>query len=415
MESFFSTIAESLNDPHKFFEVLLILMVAIWVSGRVFRAMKLPAVLGEILAGVLIGPAVLGIVPITETVMILADLGVFFLMFHTGLETNSKELMKNAKTSLMISVFAIIPLFSIGFYILYGLMDYSLLTSLFMAGVIPLNSIPVIISVLKSFNIHKSKIGHAALGATVANEMILFIVLSIILVVANTGSFSAGTLLFIIAKVILFFIITLFVGRKILPYLTFIFKKGKKGFTFAMIIALIFGLFAEAIGLHIILGAYLAGMFIREQIQNEAVMVKIEDRFYGISYSFLGPIFFAVVGMNVEFEILFTVPLFIITLLIMMLGFQWVGSTAAALLSKKFTFAEGSVISFALTGRGGTEIIIAKVGLMTIVAATGESLLPNELFSSVVMLAFLTTLVMPLFIKLFVGKLEREEHQRVGI
>ena len=91
----------------------------------------------------------------------------------------------------------------------------------------------------------------------------------------------------------LFFVGTLILGQLILPYFSkFLNTVGGKGFTFALIVALTFGLFAEFIGLHIILGAYLGGMFVREEINKKVVFKKIEDRFFGISYSFMGPIFF---------------------------------------------------------------------------------------------------------------------------
>ena len=397
-------------DSNHVFELLLFLMLVIWLSGRLFRSLKLPPVLGEILAGVLVGPAVLGIVQDNDIIRILAELGVFFLMLHTGIDTNSKEFFRHAKLALPVAVFTIIPLATASFFLVHSFLGFELLPSLFMAFVVPLNSIPVIISLLKGYDINKTRIGHTALGATVANELILFVGISGLIAVAQMGEFSLFSLLFVVLKIFLFFSVTLLVGIKILPSFSSIFNEnGKKGFTFAMIVGLSFGLFAEIIGLHMILGAYLAGIFIRQQITNETIMKKIEDRFYGLSYSFLGPVFFAFVGMTISFDILWEHPFFIFLLFLMMVGIQWIFSGSAARYLGKFSWAESSLVALSLTGRGGTEIIVAQIGLTTIIVGSNSPLLPESLFSSIVLLAFLTTLIAPFLMRPFVKRLQKEE------
>ena len=106
----------------------------------------------------------------TEVIRILADMGVFFLMFHAGLDTNARELYSRAKVSIAVCIGGIIPLFSLSYFIL-SYFEYSLTATLFMSAVLSLNSIPVIVSVLKKFNLKKDKVGHTVLGASVANEL----------------------------------------------------------------------------------------------------------------------------------------------------------------------------------------------------------------------------------------------------
>ncbi len=98
------------------FETLLILMVVVWVAGKVFRMLNLPVLFGEVLGGILVGPMVFGLVePNNETIILLAELGVFFLMLHAGLETNPKELLNSSKKSILISLGGIVVPFSLGF------------------------------------------------------------------------------------------------------------------------------------------------------------------------------------------------------------------------------------------------------------------------------------------------------------
>jgi Kef-type K+ transport system membrane component KefB len=177
-----------LPQPDEIFQILLILMVVIWSTGRLFHHLKLPAVLGEILAGILVGPAVLGLVPVdSEAVKVLSELGVFFLMFHAGLDTDPREIFPRLKSSILTAIGGMIPIFA-GVLAIAHFTAIPTISALFLAMVLSINSIPVILSMLKSFHLHDTKIGHTVIGSSVANEIILFVVLSVLLSVAYVGS-----------------------------------------------------------------------------------------------------------------------------------------------------------------------------------------------------------------------------------
>jgi Kef-type K+ transport system membrane component KefB len=392
------------QDAHHLFELLLVIMVLVWVFGRIVQRMGLPRVLGEIFAGVILGPIVTGLDMDTDVIRILADMGVFFLMFHAGLDTNPRELYSRAKVSTCVCLGGILPIFSLS-YILLVHSGYSVMTTLFMCSVLSLNSIPVIVSVLKKFKLMQHKVGHTALGASVANELLLFVVVSIILAMGQDGYFLLSDFIFIFTKVILFFVGTLILGQLILPYFSvFLNTVGSKGFTFALIIALVFGLFAQFIGLHIILGAYLGGMFVREEIRKKEMFHKIEDRFFGISYSFLGPIFFVYVGMTISFEILFEKPLLLLLLFLTVLSAQILGSGLTAKFFGNYSVQDSAFTGVGMIGRGGTEIIVAGIGFQ-------QGLLPIELFSAVVEIAFLATFLMPFLLMLSKKIPQKEEEE----
>ena len=373
-------------------------MVVIWTSGRVFARFKLPSVLGEIMAGIVVGPTVLGLVHETEAVKVFAELGVFFLMFHAGLDTNPKELFRSSKSSIVIACGGVVALFFFGFFLMQSL-GYELLTSIFMGTITSVTSFPVITRVLSDLKLKNTKLGHTVLGATIVDDIIVFIMLSIVIAMAQTGNLEVITIIIILFKVIIFFLGTLFLGLKILPKFTPILNKsGTKGFTFALIIALVFGLFAEIIGLHVILGAYLGGVFVRQEIENPHAFNKIEDRFYGIAHSFLGPIFFASVGMAISFSVFHENPLIVFLLFLVIIFGQWVGTGGTAYLVGNFNFREASAVAVSMSGRGVMEIIIATIGYNTWVTSengTQERLLSQELFSAVVAVSIIITFIMP--------------------
>ncbi len=392
--------------PEDNFQILLILMITVWGAGRIFKFLGLPPIPGEILSGIIVGPAVLGLLnseQIHEEIQLLAELGIFFLMFHSGLDTDIHRFIKQAKPSILIALGGMLPLLIFSFSFLFFFMNWNILTSLFVASILCLNSIPVILSVLKKYKLNHSSLGSTTLGAVVANEIILFIIISVIISIAQTGNFSSEIILLTILKVIGFFIISLFIGKKLLPIISphILNKSGSKGFTFALIIALFFGILAEFIGLHMILGAYLAGMFVREEITNEEIMKKIEDRFYGLSHSFLGPIFFASIGMAISFSHVYDQIFFILLFLFFIYFFQTIGSFLAAKL-QSFSFKDSFLIGTLLTGRGSTDIIVAQVGFSTILAFSGESIISEKIFTVMIIVSFLSTIIMPLTVKYLV-------------
>ncbi len=384
------------------FQVLLILMVTVWGAGRITKWIGLPPVLGEILAGVLIGPSVLGVLENSEVITVLAELGVFFLMFHSGLDTHLNGFLKRAKSG------SAMALGGIGFIFLltaiwlgwFSPTNYSFLTITFVGCVFALNSLPVISSVLKSYKIRQHKIGLMTIASSVFDEIFIFIAISIVIVAAQSGSLDLITFSWILFKVGAFFGVSFILGRLLLPIVSprILNKSGSKGFTFALIVALFYGVLAERIGLHSVVGAYVAGVFVRAEIQNNEVLKKIEDRFYGLSHSFLGPIFFASVGMMIPLSLLLEswIPVLIGTVLVFV---GQVFGSGVVMKQFGFTWRESIISSSVLVGRGSTEIVLAGIGFSTIVATTGEPLIDQNLFGILIGVSFFTTLIMPILVK----------------
>jgi len=397
-------------QPHSNFEILLVLMVVVWGAGRIFKALKLPPMLGELLAGVLIGPQVLGLLEVQETIVLLAELGVFFLIFHAGLDTDIRELLGRVKVSTALAFGGMIPLMALLYYLIVSL-GYPSITAAFVAVMMAFPSVPIMVSILKSYKILKSKIGHAALASAIIAELTLFTLLSVVLVSAQSDGLNAMQLALVISKVAFFFGAALILGRILLPIISpyILNRSGSKGFTFALIVALLFGIIAEMIGLHVILGAYMAGMFVREEIQDDDLMRKIEDRFYALSHSFLGPIFFAWVGMSINLSALSNYGAIVAALVLVILSGQILGSLVGSYLVRSLTQAEKYLTSIVLSSRGSTEIAVAQVGFSTLVLASGEKLLPESLFVSVVAATFLIMLLVPLIVRFELAKFPKTQ------
>ncbi|MDH3324428.1 MAG: cation:proton antiporter, partial [Candidatus Peregrinibacteria bacterium] len=158
---------------------------------------------------------------------------------------------------------------------------------------------------------------------------------------------------------------------------------------------LVLGELAELVGLHAIVGAFLAGLFIRQEVFEPRVFNKIEDRIYGLSYSFLAPIFFASLAFYLDFSALQTAPWFTLAIILTAMLGKIIGAGGAALL-QKMTFREAATIGIIMNSRGAVDLAIASIGIST-------GIISKDVFSILVIMAFSVTLVSTLTLR-FAGE-----------
>lgn len=365
------------------FTDLLILMVVIWTTGKVFRHFRLPVIFGELIGGIIVGPALLNLVAVdSEVIKIVAEFGIFFLMLHSGLETDPDELIGAGKKAILIGLgAAAVPFF--GGYYTTLLFNYPPATAFFVGMGISISAIAISARVFKDHKMLNYKVAHLTLGAAIIDDILALVLFSVAINIAETGSIALVPLMTLIAKVIAFFIIVIWGGNKISPYLNKVIRFKNKGFTLTLIIALLMGMIAEAIGLHMIIGAFLAGLFVREEVIDTHTFEKIEDRVYGMSYSFFGPVFFASLAFHLDFSAFYNVPLFTIVILLVSILSKILG-TWIITGPMKMKPAETLAIGISLSSRGAVELIVASIGLQM-------GIIDKNIFSILVLIAFVTT------------------------
>jgi len=365
------------------FQALLILMVTVWVAGKIFRSLHLPVLFGELIGGIIVGPLVLNIIdPHSVTIELLAELGIFFLMLHSGLEADPHELLSSSKKSILIALGGVIFPF-IGGFLVGHIFGQSMITSLYIAMCLSITAIAISARLFKDQKIQKSKAAHITMGAAVIDDILALILFSVVLSLHETGEVAIIPLLYLIIKITLFFVVVLWGGMKLSKYMGKVLHD--KGFTFALIVALVLGLVAEWIGLHMIIGAFLAGLFIREEVLDPKIFDKIEDRIYGLSYSFLGPIFFTSLAFYIDFTAIYTAPFFLIAVIIVAIAGKVIGAGLSAYL-QKISLNNSLIIGFAMNSRGAVELIIASIGLQ-------KGIIGQDVFSILIMMGFVTTMV----------------------
>lgn len=374
--------------------LLVIILVAAKVSGYLSTLIHQPAVFGELLVGVLLGPSLLNITQlsfITNThvgdfISEMGEIGVLLLMFLAGLELHLKDLAKNTRVSATAGILGVIlPVgMGLGFGELTG-MDFN--HGMFLGLTLGATSVSISAQVLIELKKIQSKVGLAMLGAAVFDDILVILLLSTFLAFLGGGS-NFGEIVMVFVKMVVFLALSVGVGLWLLPLITRWTSKlpiSQGVATLALVIMLIYGLAAELLGgMAAITGTFIAGLMFARTPEKGI----IETNLHSMAYAFFVPIFFVSIGLSVNLRTLDIQALWIILgiTVIAILG-KIVGAGGGALLSK-FSWRESLQLGIGMISRGEVGLIIAKLGL-------DSGYLSADVFSAIVGMILITTLVTP--------------------
>ena len=390
---------------------LLILLAGIWLVAITLRPLGLPTVMGELIVGVLVGPAVLGLIEPSEAIQLLAEIGIFFLMFHAGIETQPLEFYDALKRSLGVAIVGAIVPFSVSFglALLFGL---DMVGATFVGLTMTATAVVITLTSLKDLKLANTRVARVIIASCVIDDLLTLVFFGLVIGVLSGGTFEPVSIVITLLKVIGFFAVSLILGRFVYPRLTLPFRsEGGKGFTFVLCTALAAGLFAEAIGLHMILGAYMAGLFFEDKVAHPNLVRIVKDRAYGIAYSFLGPIFFMTLGFSITFDISSSGVAFIILLTTVVIVGQSVSAGGMAL-RMGMPPREALTVGVGMCGRAEMAFIIATLAL-------AQGAIGQPIFTVLILTAFILNLFTPLALKgcaaLLEGKAVRQADATSGI
>ncbi len=370
---------------------VLFLLVVVWIVGELFERINLPAVLGELLAGLLIGPAILGLSGPTEGLDMLAKLGMFFLMFYAGLETDPKKLFKVSKAAILIGIVGTLVPFFLGAMVVIAL-GGTTLQGIFIGAAISGTSMVTKSRILHDLKLLKTKLGNTIMGSAMVDNLLSFIILAVAIksvIIGRVSFFDAG---FTLLEAGTFFFLSLFIGYKLYPAITGFMKQHTvRGFTFAIIVGLFFAFLAEMMRIHFIIGAYLAGLMVREEIVGQRLYSKLKERMMAITLGFLGPLFIVSVAFKVDFSALASNPVLFFSVFLAAFVGKIIGAGTGAVLSGK-KLKDAYTIGVGMNGRGTVELVLAMVGLEL-------GILTVSHLTILVLVAFITTIIVPFALK----------------
>jgi Kef-type K+ transport system membrane component KefB len=385
---------------YKYLFDLALILISTKLLGLLTRRIQMPQVVGALLAGLIMGPAMLNILHETNFIHQMAELGVIVLMFTAGLETDMKELEKTGKASMVIALLGVVvPL--VGGFIVATLFNkgsqadaHIVMQNIFIGIILTATSVSITVETLKELGKLNTKVGNAILGAALIDDILGIIGLTVIISLAD----PTVSILWVLIKIVLFFVCSIAIGFIFYVLFGKWVEKYDKGLRRFVIVAFVFCLLLafvaeEFFGVADITGAFIAGLI----ISNTQKTKYIAARFDTMSYILLSPIFFASIGIMIEMPkmsgsiIWFTVLLLVVAVLSKVLG--------CALGAKlcKYSNKEALRIGIGMVSRGEVALIVASKG-----AAVG--LMSAAFFGPVVVMVVVTTIITPILLKLVFRK-----------
>ena len=340
----------------------------------------------------------------------LADLGMFFLMLLAGIRMEPLDFATSSRSAIFIALGGmLVPVaagFGLGILVLPD-SSHKIAQCLFLGVALAITAVPVAVRMFMDLGALESRVGKAVIAAAIWDDVLSLFLLALLLAAISgdgTGAFSFGGLLQVIGKVLLFFAVTLPVGLYVFPLVGRYFRHlsfPEVDFTMLLVGALAYGVFAEYMGLHIIIGAFLAGMFFHPKVVDAEIYDRVEQQMSGITRGFLAPIFFVSVGFTLDFSVVAQVPVFVVSLTLLALASKVIGSGFPAYWAG-FSKRESMLVGIGMSGRGAVELIIAGVALEAGLFSqpTTPDAIVQGLFSAIVIMAIVTTIATPIALRL---------------
>lgn len=376
---------------------LAIILLSTKVLGIVTKKIHMPQVVGALLAGLILGPAVFGVVHESQFIEQLAEVGVIVLMFSAGLETDINELKRCGKASFVVALFGVLFPLAGGFIVaalfnngsFSGLDTKSLLENIFIGVILTATSVSITVETLQEMGKLKTRTGTVVLGAALIDDILGIIILTIITSAAG-ATVQIG---FVLLKIVAFFLFAAVIG---VPFYHFFNRYSRMhnekrrfpiiAFAFCLVVAYIAEHF---FGVADIAGAFIAGLVISSTAHSK----YIRRRFEILSYLLLSPIFFASIGINVSFgSMSANLLVFSIVLLFVAVLTKVVGGGLGALMNK-YSKRESMQIGVGMVARSEVALIVANKGVTA-------GLLRSVFFAPVILMVVVTAIVTPILLKL---------------
>lgn len=390
-------------EASEFFLKLLLIILSAKLFAEVFARLRMPSVLGEVTAGIIIGPSLLGFIEPDATLHLLAEIGILLLLFEVGLETDVGRIIKVGVQSILVALTGVIVPAISGFYLAYSWFGLELIPSLFIGGTVVATSIGITVRVLADLKKQNTVISQIVLGAAVLDDIIGVVILAVLYDFAVKGAVSIADTVRIVVFISIFLVVAPIIAKLFVPMMAKLSATSRtKGMIPTLIVAMILGLavISHKVGAPEILGSFAAGVALARRFflpfgssiehYSRDIAKKIEDSMTPIIDLFV-PVFFVMVGVSLNFRVIdfssgafwgFSGVLTIAAILAKMASGLWVKGGWNCKLSA----------GMAMVPRGEVGLIFAEVGKR-------NGIFDDSVYAVVVFVVAITTLLAPLALK----------------
>jgi Kef-type K+ transport system membrane component KefB len=363
---------------------VFVVLLAAKFGDELFKRIGQPALVGEILAGVIVGPSVLGIVEPGEVLEVFAELGVVFLLFWVGLETRISEMRAVGGIAARVGVAGVVLPFVAG-YGIGEVLGESTETKMFLGAALVATSVGITSAVLLDLGALGTRAARTILGAAVIDDVLAMVLLAVAVGLAESGGVDLTSIAVVVGLALAFIVFFAIGGTRLLarrPQLLHAPRFSESPLLPAVLICLGLAAFAAQIGLAAIIGAFLAGMIVAETKEQSPIEQEVAPL-----YAFFPPFFFAFIGLEVDLDAFADGETLL--LLIVVTAIAAITKFAGAWLpARALSRSEGLVVGIGMVPRGEVGIIVASIG-----AAAG--VVDAQLFAVIVGMSILTTLLVP--------------------
>ncbi|MCK9915120.1 cation:proton antiporter [Microbacteriaceae bacterium K1510] len=409
-------------------------VLALMVVGRLLGELMLrwgqPAVMGQLVAGLLLGPSLFGLLapdlqhmifPKTPEQKAMIDgvsqFGILLLLLLTGMETDLKLVRQTGRASIYASIMGIIVPFACGVALGEMLPDYllpdpekRLITSLFLGTALSIASVKIVAAVVREMNFLRRVVGQVILASAIIDDSIGWIIVSVIFSLALHGAIEPLSVAQSVIGTILFMVASFTVGRRLvffaIRWVNDTFVSEFAVITAILVIMSVMALITYLIGVHTVLGAFVAGILVGE---SPILTKHIDEQLRGLITAFFAPVFFGIAGLSADLTILADPQVALLTTGLIVIAS--VGKFSGAFIGAELgglTRREGFALACGMNARGSTEVIIATVGL-------SMGALNQDLFTMIVAMAVITTMAMPPTLRWALSRIpmRKEEKERL--
>jgi Kef-type K+ transport system membrane component KefB len=392
---------------------LLLMFAAAKIMGELFERIKQPAVIGEILAGILLGPYIFGMIDPSQVeafkvYQVLAEIGIIILLFRIGLHTKVDEIIRVGPTSLVVAILGVVLPFFFG-YLFTLTAEHTTVEAMFIGAAMVATSVGITARVLADLGVLDTRVARIILGAAVIDDILGLLVLAVV-TGAGKGAISYVNIGLVILEVVGFVIFVIIIGKRVIPLVgpKLDFFRSKNA-PFALAVMFCLGLSAVASFIHLaaIVGAFMAGMVLAGLDIQFGLSLKFESL-----YDFLVPFFFVVMGTQVDLSVFTKFDLIqaaVILTIFAVLG-KLIGCGLGGI---TLGLKEASLVGVGMVPRGEVGMIVASIGL-------SMGVISSDLYSIVIFMVIVTTLLTPpvlakMISKGFVRKKEEEEVEEIPV
>jgi Kef-type K+ transport system membrane component KefB/nucleotide-binding universal stress UspA family protein len=416
-------------------EVILIAEIALLLFvgrglGELMQRIGQPSVIGQLLAGLILGPSLFGwLMPAAHHFLFpdtpaqksliagLSNVGVMMLLMLTGMETDIKLARRVGAPAVMVAAAGVaVPFlcgFALGWFLPAQLLpdpQHRLVTALFLGTALSISSIKIVAMIVREMNFMRRNLGQIIVASAIIEDTTGWVIISITLAVGGIGEQGFGALARPLIGTALFLLLSYTLGRRwvfrLIRWVNDNFVSDYAVVTAILILMCVLALITQAIGVNTVLGAFVAGVLVGG---SPILTQHIQDQLRGLITAFMMPIFFGLSGLSANLTILANPQIALLTLaLIAVASIGKFGGAFAGGLTSGLTLRESLALGCAMNARGSTEVIVANIGL-------GMSVLTHDLYTMIVTMAVITTMSMPPLLRWSLARvpLRKDEQQRL--